>query len=74
MKAWRGAPFESGRDRKYNSRERVENHPQYIRPGLNPDISVFGCIEYCESSASDHAATDVLGSEDSYKPSAEEML
>nr|CAD7444672.1 unnamed protein product [Timema bartmani] len=35
-----------------------ENHPQCIRLGLNPGLSVFSSIIYCKSSTLDHAATE----------------
>nr|CAD7599236.1 unnamed protein product [Timema genevievae] len=42
--------------RSGNSRN---DHLQYIRPGSNHNFLVFGSIVYCESSALDHAATEV---------------
>nr|CAD7393338.1 unnamed protein product [Timema cristinae]CAD7423887.1 unnamed protein product [Timema monikensis] len=37
---------------------RVENHPQYIRPGSNSTLLIFNSLVYCESSALDHVAIE----------------
>nr|CAD7444753.1 unnamed protein product [Timema bartmani] len=34
------------------------NHPQYSRPGSNPDLLVIGSLVYCKSNALDHVATE----------------
>nr|CAD7410315.1 unnamed protein product [Timema cristinae] len=39
---------------------RVENHPQCTQPGLNPNFPVFGSLVQHESSAIDHAATEMM--------------
>ncbi|CAG2057292.1 unnamed protein product [Timema podura] len=36
-----------------------KNHPQYIRLGSNPNLSVIGSLVNCEIDALGHAATDV---------------